>query len=118
MRQPAGAHSIAIATGPALSLAGLTSTVEVMLALSSIPGQLPVLVAADTVTFFIPPSGMLPKLHIRTLLVIMHAPASGPLTIQLRPPGRLSFRTTFCDVPGPFAVTTMSNTAVSPALID
>src|SRR5438445_482416 len=106
IRQPPGQLMVML-TGPDVLLAAFVSTVALTIAVSVINGQLVALVTAETMTCFIVPWGMSPKLQVSTLPApIEHGPS--PVATQVTPFGRSSVRTTLLDAPGPFAVTTMS----------
>src|SRR5438093_433550 len=106
IRHPPGQLTV-IETGPDVLLAAFVSTVALTIAVSVINGQLEAFVTADTMTCFIVPCGMLPKLQVSTLPAsIAHGPS--PVATQVTPFGRSLVRTTLLDVPGPNAVTTMS----------
>src|SRR5206468_6258509 len=64
---------------------------------------------ADTCTVFVPLAAMLPKLHDNVPLVMLQAPASAPLTLQVTPDGSGSSSVTPFATPGPLFFTPMSN---------
>jgi hypothetical protein len=96
---------IVMLTGPDMLLPALVSTAALTLAVFEIEPQLCAVVVAVSVTFRVAPCATEPKPHVRTPLLIEHAPASDPPTVQLSPAGRESVSTTLFEAPGPPAVT-------------
>jgi len=99
---------IAMLTGPDVLFAALVSTAALTLAVFEIDPQLCALVGAVSVTLRVAPCATVPKLHVRTPLLIEQAPASGPCTVQPSPAGSESVSTTLVELPGPPAVTVIA----------
>src|SRR5262249_15994950 len=105
---PASAQLTVIETGPAVLLAALLSTAEVIDAESVSCGQDAVLAVVVTFTFRMSPGVIVPKLQVRRFLALIEqAPALGPVGVHV-PGGSWLVRTTLVDGPGPLAVTPMS----------
>ena len=106
-----------------LSLLRLTSTVALTFAVLEMGPQLADEVVALSVIVLVPlgvPGVIVPKLQVSVVPPATgeagkQAPASGPLTVQLRPAGKVSVKTTLVEVTFPPAVTVMLNLAVAPA---
>src|SRR5262245_16839245 len=98
---------IVMPTGPDVLLPPSVSMAALTLAVFEIEPQLCAVVVPVSVTFRVAPCATVPKPHVGTSLLIEHAAASGPDTVQLSPLGSASVMTTLVELPVPPAATVM-----------
>ena len=93
-------------------MARLVSTSALTPAVLVMPGQFAIDVVAVSVIVLVAFLAIVPKAQVSVFPPAIgelgeQAPASGPDTVQLRPLGRTSARTTWLEAAGPLAVTVM-----------